>query len=45
MPFAISMAMTKKELVELFVVDEKAVVIPIVLMLKLFLMMILMDAH
>ena len=29
MPFAINMAMTKKELAELFVVDEKAAVIPI----------------
>ena len=33
MSFAISMAMTKKELAELFVVDEKAAVIPIVLIL------------
>ena len=33
MSFAINMAMTKKELAELFVVDEKADVIPIALML------------
>ena len=33
MSCAISMAMTKNKLVELFVVDEKDVVIPIVIML------------
>ena len=33
MSFAVSMAMAKKELVELFGVDEKVVVIPIVFVL------------